>query len=463
MDILRIKNTYDFYPGEITATGQIVTAARQPTRNPNLKLFLVPWSPAAYLKSNDDVNGGPGGTATLKGGPSNYVYDSYATWWLNSLTGSGGFNSVGIYPDYISIQNEPDWGIQDQACRFSPTENPFAGYDKAFEAVFNKIDGNVSPMPKMLAPESMGFGGSQAFINALVNRGQINNVYGFSHHLYSDGSYTNPDGMISGMINYHNNYGYKPLFQTEFGGGDPPTFNDAVLMAQHIHNCLVYEGVTSYFQWTSFRASYTTGGMINLKGGGPEIRDFYWFFKAYAYFTDPNWYRVYATPSPSSVLRMTAFKSPDSTQLTVVIINLAYYNINLTLGLNGFPLDNSAIYRSSETEHWAYIGPFYENGSLMLPARSITTIHGPILSNCANVLAADYGLTSDLHPDCYVNYEDLKIITDQWLADCTEPDNCGGADFEPTDGVVNFFDLSTFAEQWMWCNNPEDSNCIHNW
>jgi glucuronoarabinoxylan endo-1,4-beta-xylanase len=471
MDILRIKNTYDFYPSEVTATGVIVAEAREATRNPNLKTFLLPWSPPLYLKSDPCDLGALNSTLKKDANDPNwppyyYVYDQYATWWLNSLTGLGGFSSVGIYPDYISIQNEPDWGRQDQVCRFTPTEDSnYAGYDKAFEAVYNRIDGNVSPMPKMLAPESMGFGGSQAFINALVNRGQINNVYGFSHHLYSDGTYTNPDGMIGGMINYHNNYGYKPLFQTEYGqSGDPPTFNDAVLMAQHIHNCLVYEGVTSYFQWTSFRASYTEGGMINLKGGGPEIRDLYWFFKHYAYLTDPNWYRVGATPSPSSDQRMTAFKSPDGNNLTIVILNKSASSVNLTLDLNGFPMDNSAIYRSSETEHWAYIGPFYEAGSLMLPARSITTISNVAFSNCDSVLDAGYGLVSDIHPDCYVNYEDLKIITDNWLrTDCTEPDNCEGADFEPTDGAVDLFDFSDFAMQWLWCNDPEDPDCARNW
>ncbi|MCJ7515192.1 MAG: hypothetical protein MUO89_04365, partial [Dehalococcoidia bacterium] len=403
--------------------------------------------------------------------PYYYVYKAYADWWLNSLTGSGGFNSVGIYPDYISIQNEPDWGQQDQVCRFRSTENStYAGYDKAFEAVYNRMDGNVSPMPKMLAPESMGFGGSQTFINALNARGQMNNIYGFSHHLYSDGSYTNPDGMITGMINYHNNYGVyynKPLFQTEFGqSGDPPTFGDAVLLAQHIHNCLVYEGVTSYYHWTSFRnGGYTTGGMINLNSGsgGYTVRDLYWFFKAYTYFTDPNWYRVDATSSPSSDLRMTAFKNPDSNQLTVVILNKSASATDLMLTLEGFLPSSSEIYRSSETEHWLYLGPY--SSSLTLPAYSITTIHltGTSSPDCDAVQAAGYGLTSDIHPDCYVNYEDLKIITDYWLnTECDLYGDCEGADFEP-DGDVDFVDFSTFAEQWLWCNDPEDPGCTPNW
>lgn len=87
-----------------------------------------------------------------------------------------------------------------------------------------------------------------------------------------------------------------------------------------------------------------------------------------------------------------------------------------------------------------------------------------ILSNCGNVLAAGYGLTSDISPDCHVNYADLKIMADHWLdTNCTEPGNCEGADFEPTDGIVDLFDFADFAVQWMMCNDPADPNCAPNW
>jgi hypothetical protein len=62
-------------------------------------------------------------------------------------------------------------------------------------------------------------------------------------------------------------------------------------------------------------------------------------------------------------------------------------------------------------------------------------------------------VAGDFNGDCAVDYRDLKIITDNWLADCTAPDNCGGADFEP-DGDVDLFDFSDFAMQWLWYNNP---------
>jgi len=84
--------------------------------------------------------------------------------------------------------------------------------------------------------------------------------------------------------------------------------------------------------------------------------------------------------------------------------------------------------------------------------------------NCAEVYAQGYGLQSDLDGDCYVGYVELEVLAYYWLyADCVAFNNCDGTDFEPADGVVNLFDFSVFAGQWLMCNNPEDPSCSQNW
>jgi hypothetical protein len=89
-----------------------------------------------------------------------------------------------------------------------------------------------------------------------------------------------------------------------------------------------------------------------------------------------------------------------------------------------------------------------------------------VYSNCGEVLAAGYRLAADINGtgDCYVDYEDLDTFVEYWLStDCSGPDNCHGADFVPADGVVDLFDFSDFARQWMMCNDPEDPECTPNW
>jgi O-glycosyl hydrolase len=465
LDIYRLRNTYDqgsSGAAYIDNSAQIITAARQ--RNPSLKIMISSWSPPVYLKSNDNLVGG-----TLKKDPNgNYMYNAFSQWWADSLDD---WDSHGIVADYVNIQNEPDYLATWDSCRFNATESSsIAGYRQAFEAVYQKLVSQMPVLPKLLVPETAGFSGLSTYINQLVDR---SHAYGYAHHLYNGGgSYSYPDGYINSMTTLYNNnkssYGNKPLMMTEFskgGTGDVTTFAEAMNLAQLMHNALVFESVSAYLYWELFWPE--PKGLVSFMGWGYyKINPIYYAFKQYSAFTNPGWHRVEATTSLGSLgnLRISAFKSPDNQQLSIVIINLAYNNMNLTLNLNSFPLDSSEIYRTSETENTAYIGPFYEADSLMLPARSITTIHSPDLSNCANVLATGYGLTSDIYPDCYVNYKDLKIITDYWLnTDCTEQGNCEGADFEPIDGYVDLADFSRFAEQWMWCNDPEDSDCIANW
>jgi len=374
IEILRIRNTYDYStgPGDLPATATIIAAAREPQRSPNLKIELVPWSPAYYVKSNEDESDG----GTLAGGPDDYVYDDYANWWYNSL---GEWKSRGVEPDYISLQNEPDIETDYDSCYFAPTQNStFAGYDQAFEAVYNKLYSQMGPnMPQMWAPCTMGFGNSIAYIEALIDIGQIDNVDGFSHHLYTDGSYDDPDGMISGMEDYAEDYGYKPLHMTEYVKlSTTPNFDMGLRFAHHIYNCLYYEGVTSFFNWTLFRGPNPNGGGIVTLTSTTDyvIRPQYWFLKHYAHFTGENWYLVDTSVSGTSSgnLRMAAFQSPDNSKLTIVITNISTSSTSLTLTVNGFSYDISEVYRSSETENWLYLGTY--DSSLTLPAESITTI-----------------------------------------------------------------------------------------
>jgi glucuronoarabinoxylan endo-1,4-beta-xylanase len=468
IEILRIRNTYGYSDGgaNLDATATIIAEAREPNRTPSLKVELVPWSPPGYLKSNGTENSG--GTLAKSGGV--YVYDAYADWWYDSLVA---WEANGVVPDFISLQNEPDWYATYDSCRFNPTEaDANAGYDQAYEHVFDELYSQMGlDIPQMWAPCTMGFDNSIPYITALINRGQIDNVAGFSHHLYSDGSYDSPDGMISGMQSYDANYGYKPLHMTEYvkNGVNPPNFDMAWKFAWHVYNCLYYEHVTSYFNWTLFRSGTPSngGGIVTYSSTDYTIRPQYWYLKAYAHFTGKDWYVLGTSISGTSNLRMSAFKDPNNQQLTVVILNKSSSTTSLTLTINGFTPTSSEVYRSNEIETWQYRGTY--DPSISLPAYSIVTIHlmgnsSPVFTYCDAVQAAGYGLTSDIDGDCYVDFKDFSAMADYWLSGCGWLNNdCDGADLKPRDGAVDYSDLDTFVQQWLWCNDPQDPGCEHNW
>jgi glucuronoarabinoxylan endo-1,4-beta-xylanase len=469
LDLYRIRNCYCFDGGYINYTKQIIQAAK--TRNPSLKTLASAWTPPAYLKSNNDFNSYPlPGTLKKDTNDSNnsapyyYVYNAYANWWRDSISA---FESNNVHLDYICIQNEADFETTYESCKFLPAEtSTYAGFDKAFEAVYQKLNSVFgSNMPKMLPPETMGMNGAGAYIDALID---ANHAYGFAHHYYSDGSYDSPDSFIGAMNNFRSQYGYKPLFQTEYERLDPPydDFTAAMNMARHMHNSLVYEGISSYFHWCLFWEG--TSGLVSLPSYGSRnyvVNPTYYTFKHYAKFTDPGWVRSDANNSEPNYLRITAFKDACEPNASIVIINTSTdTDINLMLTLTGYTPQNSGIYQTKSDANFAYIGTFSPSTEVLLPKKSITTIHLWGFADCASVQNWGLGLDSDLNGDCYINFYDLKVITDNWLHDnCSDLNNwCGRADLT-MNGNVNFIDFSDFAPQWKRCNNPSDPNCTHNW
>jgi hypothetical protein len=179
--------------------------------------------------------------------------------------------------------------------------------------------------------------------------------------------------MIGALINAHANYGYKPLHMTEYVRLDTtPNFDMGMRFAWHIYNCLYYLQSTSYFNWTLFRGPGYLGGIVTLTSDDYIIRPQYWFLKAYTHFTGKDWSLLGTSVSGPGYdnLRMSAFKSPDDTQLTIVILNKSTARTVITMP-NYMP-KSSAVYKSGQTLTWAYFGSF--TPEMWLPPESITTI-----------------------------------------------------------------------------------------
>ena len=364
LDILSLQNTYDIR--EIYSN-EIIAAAESSLGRP-LKILLISGAPPAYLIGNEGT--APGTLARYPGG--GYKYREFAKWWADSLEV---YSNHGINADYVSVQNEPDWQVNLDSCKFTPTETAeCAGYNLAFEAVYQELASRMTDMPKLLAPDSFGCSASRAFIDALIDP---SHVYGYAHHLYADGDYDNPDSFIPAMQRFAAKYGDKPLFQTEYARlANDESFSVALNLARHMHNSLVHEGVCSFCYFNLFWGD--EGGLVTLDfpwqaNPGYTINHTYYAFKQYSAFTDPGWHRVEAS-TDSSGLRISAFKNDDNSELTIVIINVSEIDIDLSLSLGSFSPDSSKVYRTSETEHTAYIGTFVQSQPIELPLQTITTI-----------------------------------------------------------------------------------------
>lgn len=391
LDILRIRNTYQ-YPDDtnLAASGKIVAAGK--IRNPNLQIALAAWSPSASLKSNGDVDNG--GTIVKSG--DSYDYAAYAAWWADSLT--VGWAGVGVTLDSICIQNEPDIATSYDSCVLAPAETAkYAGYNTAFDAVRDalaaRVPASLPMMPKMIGPESIGYTlgpsdppasrGARDYIDKLTAAGKAN-LYAYAIHPYANGGggvsgWDHPDKHLGAMRSFaaDSRYNDRPVWMTEYCRlSDEPDFGQALMLAWHMHNFLVEMRASAYVHFPLFRAaSISPGGMINFDNAANtyEFRDLYYFFKHYAYFTDPGWSLVGATNN-SGNLRITAFKDPEGHRLTVVLLNKSGTLETFPLMVEGFVPASSQVFRSSATEHWVPQDTYVPGEGLTVPPLSIVTI-----------------------------------------------------------------------------------------
>src|SRR6188474_2898597 len=177
LDILRLGNWYQNEsstdttpdtPFTDSASVQIVQKAAAARGGTPPKILMSAWTPPAYLKSNGvtrpprDGSGQtyPAGTLSQSGGA--YAYGEYADWWVRALQA---YAAQGVVPDYVSIQNEPDYYTPNwETCLFGASEGAsmegitVAGYGQALDAVHHAIQLSDLASPSvLLGPETTGF------------------------------------------------------------------------------------------------------------------------------------------------------------------------------------------------------------------------------------------------------------------------------------------------------------------
>jgi len=363
LDIFRIRNTYDMEPKSFSETVEIVKGAKAALGD-GLKIMISSWSPPGRLKAYGITVGG-----TLAKSDGKYPYDEFAQWWADSLEA---YAKAGVKADYINIQNEPDYEARWDSCRFSPSEDSsYAGYDAAFEAVWQKLNAEMGPaMPKMLAPEAYSINMAGEYIDNLED---LSHVYAYAHHLYGcSGCAKAPDRYIPEMEKLKSKYGNKPLFQTEFED-EPDTWKDARNMAVLIHNSMTAENTAGYLYWDLFWGP--TSGMVSIDDPTTYIvKPVYYAFKQYSAFIHSDWQRVEAA-NDNPGLKLSAYISPDNSKLTAVMVNNTdNTDITFTFSLKDFSASKGEIYRSSKSEKCVNIGDYKAGEALKLPANSITTL-----------------------------------------------------------------------------------------
>ncbi len=382
LTLLRLRNRYGQAGEEdLGSTSEIVTAAterqgRAPT------LILNSASPPPSLKANGSnwCEGNPDTCTLATLADGTFDYAGLANHWRASLDA---YALAGIAPEYISIQNNPDWvpdpGDTNEACRFLPAEGTttvatdtgdieveYPGYAEALEAVVGQLAGLAS-VPGIVAPETTGFSEVADYVAVL----DMANVDAIAHHLY-DTDLSNLDlAALAALGDLRDQY-QRPLFQSEMHA-DPLT--TAVLL----HAALAVEGAVVYVQ-NGFVASAAVtapdlGALVSLTDDDFVIGDAYHVIRHYAGHIAPEWVRV-AADSDTDELLASAWVSPEDDTMVVVLTNPGQTEGAVELDLSQ---DDPAATEVARTvlggiERSAELGALAAEGTVTVPGQSIVTV-----------------------------------------------------------------------------------------
>jgi len=406
LDILRVRNAYDYDTTMIDRVSEFVKAAEKSLGKP-IKILSTSWGPPAYLKNNNDRKNGGTLKYVIKNAGVEFDYSGFADWWNKALNE---YNNNDIFPTYISIQNEPDYAADWESCLFEPFEeindtDTIAGYNKALEAVYNMIE-QRSVKPKILGPETVGVGYNsvQNYVNAL----NTSYIYGIAHHLYHGVDANNPWSStdIGKVGDFHPEI---PHFQTEFSRGD--WFSLGGLMYKSFND----ENVVAYLYWNLV---WNGSGLVNLESpwnqsewttekGYIKTKEFY-AFKQYSAFIHPEWKRISANIENDNIKPL-AFINPTEDTISLVLVNRSdIETIDVRIECNAFSISGSEVYRTSDNENCVNLGELNDS-SFVLPPKSITTVRMNVAKVNTGIVGNSSMISAQIYPNPFSDYATIKL------------------------------------------------------
>ena len=366
LDWLRIRNSYR---NEVNFTSNDLEFVQKAKHyNPATRVLMCSWSPPANLKSLGVLDSG-----TLIKENGNFAYGKFAAYWKNALIA---YAKIGIYPDLISIQNEPDWlTTKWETCKFTPTETTdFPGYDKAFDSVYNQIK-NLPNVPKMLGAEPLGIGYNN-FTNFSAPIKNKVGLFGYAFHMYHGGTGGAPDSYNAALSAISNGFSDKPNFLTEFEINSDGWFKTGWL----INNVLTAANSSTYLHWNliwpgdgliNIENPWTKNAWVNAKGY--SINPTYYAMKHFSKALSGGYKRIGGS-CDNAVVKSSVFVNPAGNQIVTVLINTGVSAVTSSLKLDGYNITGSAVFQSQGNKYYQSLGAVSVSGQLVLPDSSITTV-----------------------------------------------------------------------------------------
>lgn len=310
---------------------QILPLLREAKRlNPELTVMGTPWSPPAWMKEDDDLNGG-----RLKADPR--IYDAYARYLVKTVEA---YAAAGVPLDYLSVQNEPQHRAPDGYPGTEMRVDQQAAVIEALGPLLKKAspstkllgyDHNWATSPYDLANMRPGEEGEPDYPYRLLETGAARWLDGIAFHCYA--------GEPSAMTAMHDAHPDKSIWFTECSGShdakDTPEQVFRGTLTWHARTLAVgvpRNWAKSVVTWNialddengpHLGGCATCTGLVTVSDDGSVRRDAEFFTIGHlSKFVKPGAVRVastnYGTTGWNGRLTDVAFRNPDGSTALVV-------------------------------------------------------------------------------------------------------------------------------------------------
>jgi len=323
-------------------------------------------------------------------------------------------DNYGIVPRYIMLFNEPFGGNGELQSQNGNTQEVV----DLVKAVGSRLESEGFSNVRFVLPNDETVSQSLNIARSVLSDPDARKYVGvIGYHSYPyDSSYASipnllrtsgtglpdPDSVMARnqLLQLSQQYNV-PVWMTEVSHGavDPISYDDFRGRAIHIHDELVFANVSAYFgmnnMWDTVSQEehfgngnlfdYSNEGNIVLIDNDQQkvyITGMGYAIGQYAHWVKPGAVRVEGqTGDP--LVQVTAFKSPDSTQLIMILINNRTDSKNIHVNINGAKLvGNVSGEQSTTSQYWAVLDEFQVSTAnsfqVTLPGESVTTLVIPL-------------------------------------------------------------------------------------
>jgi O-glycosyl hydrolase len=339
-------------------------------------MMSTPWTPPNNATTSWKVGVPDPVKAPDVGGsldPAHYA--DYADLLADYALGFRAQMGVGLAA--LSIQNEPNWAPSYESCAW--TADQIAAFLKVLAGRFAMK--GVDPGLALIAPEDMNFK-EDLVLPSFQDGAASGALTVVGVHQYDQGA--KPD-FAAQWLSSTKGLG-KRLWETEVsdGSANDSSIVDGLHWARVLHADLTIAEVNAFCYWWLWAGSGSKGGLIGLTGSTVVDNKRLYTLGQYSRFVRPGWLRLSAETDPAPGVQASAFRSPSTKEIAVVLINGGSASASVLLRpAAGSSFAALSTWRTSAGESLASLGALGlasggASASVSLPAQSVTTVYGTL-------------------------------------------------------------------------------------